>query len=129
MELTLNLVWLCVAALMLWQWQRLPSRDAAHRRVQIVGLVMVIMILLPAISITDDLLAAQNPAEIDTCVRRNHDAVQPHVVFPATAALTAAQFSPAPLGTLHDAAPRELPPRTLNNPACDWIENRPPPAA
>ena len=57
---------------------------ASDRRIQMVALAVVILILLPAISMTDDLVAAQNPAEIDCCAGRHHDhAASPHSIIPA----------------------------------------------
>ena len=71
MELTLNLGWACGSL------DAVPGREWRRARIRpphpIVALAVVILILLPAISMTDDLMAAQNPAEIDCCVRRDHD--------------------------------------------------------
>ena len=50
---------------------------------QFVAMALVILILLPAISMTDDLIAAQNPAEVDCCARRDHDFSSPHSIVPA----------------------------------------------
>ena len=94
MELTLNLGWALVAVWILCAWVRTAPRRATDRRVQMVALAVVILILLPAISMTDDLLAAQNPAEIDCCARRNHDhGASPHSILPAAARSSAARLS------------------------------------
>jgi hypothetical protein len=65
MELTLNLSWAFVAAWMIFVWVRKAPRTAMDRGAQFVALAVVILMLLPVISVTDDLIAAQNPAEFD----------------------------------------------------------------
>jgi len=62
MELTLNLGWALVTMWMLCAWVRTSPRRATDRRIQMVALAVVILILLPAISMTGDLAAAQTPA-------------------------------------------------------------------
>jgi hypothetical protein len=47
----------------------LPAAGAT-RRTQMVALAVLILILFPVISVTDDLQAIQNPAEVDSCLRR-----------------------------------------------------------
>jgi hypothetical protein len=94
---------------------------------------MSLLILLPAISMTDDLLAIQNPAiadVFDNCVRRDHAVTDPHAHFPASAAL------PAPVlgelcnfGFLRSALSFNLHVPTVDNAALASIQNRPPPAA
>jgi hypothetical protein len=130
MELALNLGWALVAMWMLCAWVRKAPRRPTDRRIQMVALAVVILILLPAISMTDDLLAAQNPAEIDCCARRDHDqGVSPHSILPATASLPLPSFSgiaPAYVGV---AAPGNLPTPLVENPSLTSIQNRPPPAA
>ena len=130
MELTLNLGWALLAVWMLCAWVRNAPRRATDRRIQIVALAVVILILLPAISMTDDLLAAQNPAEIDCCARRHHDqGASPHSILPAAACLPVPSFA----GVLHAyvgmAAPSNLPSPSVENPSLTSIQNRPPPAA
>ena len=73
MELILNFAWALVAVTMLYAWLIVAPFSARERRGQFVALAVVILILLPAISMTDDLLAAQSPAEVVTSVRRDHD--------------------------------------------------------
>ncbi len=95
-----------------------------------VALAVVILILLPAISMTDDLVAAQNPAEIDCCVRRNHDhGTSPHSITPATPAIPLPSFTGISLAFVGMAAPSNLPSPFVENPCLASIQNRPPPAA
>lgn len=130
MELTLNLGWALVAMWMLCAWVRTAPRNAADRRIQMVALAVVILILLPAISMTDDLVAAQNPAEIDCCARRDHDhGASQHSIVPATASLPLPGFSCISLAFAGMAAPGNLPSAFVENPSMAPIQNRPPPAA
>ena len=130
MELTLNLGWALVAMWMLCAWVRKAPRKATDRRIQMVALAVVILILLPAISMTDDLLAAQNPAEIDCCARRDHDhGTCPHSIIPAAAALPLPGFTGLSLAFMGMAAPGNLLSPLVENPSLAPIQNRPPPAA
>lgn len=129
MELTLNFGWALVAMWMLCAWMRKAPRRARDRRIQMVALAVVILILLPAISMTDDLVAAQNPAEIDCCARRNHDqGASSHSILPAATSLPLPSFTGISLAFVGMAAPSNLPSPLVENPALASIENRPPPA-
>jgi hypothetical protein len=129
MELTLNLGWVLVAVWMVCAWLRVAPHAAKERRAQVVALAVVILILLPAISMTDDLMAAQNPAEIDTCVRRDHGATSPHSIVPVTAALPLPGFSGLTFGFSPVGAPSHLPRPLVESPSLTQVANRPPPAA
>lgn len=128
MELLLNLVWVVLAVYLAGLWLKDGPRAGTDRRRQFVALAMAILILLPAISMTDDLLAAQKTAEVDTCLRRDHDGSGPHLISfpplflpPVFSELTFAAASTAvPL-------PRAVP--LAQNLALDAIQNRPPPVA
>ena len=130
MELTLNLGWALVAMWMLCAWVRTAPRRATDRRIQMVALAVVILILLPAISMTDDLVAAQNPAEIDCCVRRDHDhGANPHSTLPPTTSFLPPSFAGISIIIVGIAAPSNLPSLFVENPSLAPIQNRPPPAA
>jgi hypothetical protein len=130
MELTLNLVWAFLALCMLWAWIRVAPQRARDRRIQMVAVAVVILILLPAISMTDDLVAAQNPAEIDCCARRNHDhAACPHSIIPAAAVLPLPGFTGVSLAFVGVAGPGNLSDPFVEIPSLASIQNRPPPAA
>jgi len=72
-ELILNLMWVVVAAAALAGWLLTHPRAKSELGRQLIALTMLLVILFPAISITDDLWAAHNPAEADVLVRRFHD--------------------------------------------------------
>lgn len=130
MELILNLGWAFVAMWMLCAWVRTAPHRASDRRIQMVALAVVVLILLPAISMTDDLAAAQNPAEIDCCVRRHHDhGVGPQTIVPAAPALPQPGFTGISLAFVGMAAPGNLPSPYVEHPSLAPIQNRPPPAA
>ncbi|HLI03681.1 MAG TPA: hypothetical protein VKU93_05355 [Terracidiphilus sp.] len=132
MELTLNLAWAAVAAWMLWAWARYAPREETpgrvSRRTQMVALGLVILILLPAISMTDDLTAARNPAEIETCIKRDHDWLRPHVLIPAAATAAVPLFAGPSLGP-GELIASSAPAAATSDPALHPIESRPPPAA
>ena len=72
MEIILNIAWaLCSLGLILL-WARGARSNPVSRRAQIMALAMVVLLLLPVISLSDDLMAMQGPAETDatSCLRR-----------------------------------------------------------
>jgi hypothetical protein len=134
MELALNLAWMVLAALMLCLWLRFaprtgPDRRIEDRRAQFVALAVLILILFPVISVTDDLQAIQNPAETDTCQRRDYVVCNAHSIFPAVAALPLPVFAELSFGILRISAPGRLTAPVIDHPALASIQNRPPPAA
>jgi len=129
MELTLNLGWALVALAMLCAWLRLAPSAARERRAQFVALAVVILILLPAISMTDDLMAAQNPAEVDSCVRRDYGSFCVHACVPAPAALPLPVFKGLTLGVERVLSPGHLSVPHVETPSLASVEIRPPPAA
>jgi hypothetical protein len=80
-ELILNLVWLgaAVAAFLAWYLWRV---DGPSRTQQLIVLMLVVAILFPVISMTDDVWAAQNPAEPDSAQRRHHLVAVLHGMVP-----------------------------------------------
>ncbi len=132
MELTLNLGWALLAVWMLFAAVRMAPRTATGRCAQFIALAVVIMILLPAISMTDDLIAAQNPAEFDCSaysVRRGHVGSNPHSIVPAAAALPAPMFAGLWFAYVQVATHSNHPAPLVDHPALGPIQNRPPPAA
>lgn len=129
MELFLNLAWAALAISLVGAWLRVE--EGSDRRRQLVAISVLIAILLPAISISDDLMAMQNATETDTCQRRQQlvsngtHPLAPHSETALPAALH-------PLTTLADLgfAPLQavfVP--SSNFPVSSAIHNRPPPAA
>lgn len=129
MEFTLNFAWALLAAGMLILWLRHAHTNNASRGTQVAALAMLILILFPVISVTDDLLAVQNPAETESYLRRDHASVLPHSIFPAVAALPPSSFSDASFGLLGFVAPCLHPAPEVDNPALAALQNRPPPVA
>ena len=81
MELLFNLLWvvLSIGLIGLWlisgrRWGNYLLRPNSH--VQIAALAILIVILFPVVSLTDDLLACTAPAEVEHLVRRH---LQEHV--------------------------------------------------
>jgi hypothetical protein len=132
MESTLNLSWVMLAALMFCLWLQFaphigPDQRFDGRRAQFVALAVLILILFPVISVTDDLQAIQNPAETDSCQRRDHIVSNAHSIFPAVAALPLPVFAELSFGILRIAAPGRLPAPIFDHPTLASIQNRPPP--
>jgi hypothetical protein len=129
MEPVLNLAWAFSAIVIICSWLRYGPRVDAGRRTQLVALAVLILILFPVISVTDDLQAAQNPAEVDSCLRRCHVVSNAHSIFSAVAALPLPVFAKLPFGFLQLVAPDHLLAPVVAHPGLDSVQNRPPPAA
>ncbi|MGA7339822.1 MAG: hypothetical protein WBE72_07320 [Terracidiphilus sp.] len=129
MEQTLNLAWALLAIALVSLWLRLDRGAPSDRRAQLVALAVLLFILLPAISMTDDLLAAQNPAEIDSCLRRDQVSSGPHPVFLAVAVPPPPAYDGLPFGIPRLTAPGTLLPPAVEPPGLAAIQNRPPPRA
>jgi hypothetical protein len=74
-ELFFNLLWLSlsVGIFGFWIWSQRRWADHSLRattRVQIMALAVLIVILLPVVSLTDDLQACTAPAEMEHLIRR-----------------------------------------------------------
>ncbi len=130
MEIFLNLAWAALAITMACLWLRWGDRDGTNRRRQIVALAILIAILLPVISVSDDLMAMQNATETDSVQRRDHlVAGRAHVVLPFAAVLSVAIFGGLPFGFQRFVPSSTLPHPALQSPERTAIQNRPPPAA
>ena len=133
METSLNLAWVLLAALMFCLWPRFaprigPDRRMKDRRLQFVALAVLLLILFPVISVTDDLQATQNPAETDSTARKDHIAANPHSIMPAVAALPLPVVADLFTGLPRFTGTRSLPVPAIFDPALASIQNRPPPA-
>ena len=129
MELTLNFAWAVLAVVLVRLWLRAAPPSVARSRTQAVALLMLIVILFPVISVTDDLGASLNPAELDCCARRHPAVACSHSVFPAAATLPPPAFAELSFGFLRFAAPDNRPVPLVKIPALASIQNRPPPVA
>jgi hypothetical protein len=128
MELLLNLAWAMLAAIMVGLWLRTAVRSEADRVMQLTALAVLLLILFPVISVSDDLLALQNPAEVDSCLRRDHTPSS-HSIFPPVAEQPQPAIAERTFGFLSHAAPGHPSAMPANHPGIAAIENRPPPAA
>ena len=97
MEITLNLAWAACSLVLIWYWTRRTAANSVPRRMQILALAMVVLLLLPVISLSDDLMAMQGPAETDSSMRRalHPDEGHPSVV-PVSFALPEQVFAALP---------------------------------
>lgn len=129
MELVLNLGWVLLATLLFCAWLRSVSPTTANRRLQVICLAILILILFPVVSVTDDLQTAQYPAVVDSSHRRDQVCSTPHSIFPAVVALPPPIFAGICYGILRTAAPANLPAPLVDHPALEPIQSRPPPAA
>jgi len=129
MELFLNFAWAVVSIAVVCLWLRFEWRVQRDRREALIALIVLIAVLFPLISISDDLWQINNPAEIDTSLRRDHSGSCPHSFFPTIAA------PPEPAifelgGGLQRFNPQfHIPVLAFDNPAIDPLQNRPPPTA
>jgi len=129
MELVLNLAWALLATVMVCAWLRFDGRTGVNRRLQLVALAVLLLILFPVVSVTDDLQAAQNPAEADCLVRRNHACVAQHSIFPHLSTPPMQIFAGLSFGVLRSSTPGIPLVRVSDHPALAAIQNRPPPSA
>jgi hypothetical protein len=130
-ELFLNLAgaFVAVSLICTWLWCAPRAVEGESPALQIIALALLILILFPVISVTDDLVAAENPAEADSFQRRDHKisgpdaelASSPHSeewALPLLPAVTWSQVAGLALNVPLPSAPALAP-----------IENRPPPTA
>jgi len=95
MELILNLAWMLLVALLLMRWKSLRFAQRMHPHLQLIAIGLIAVLLFPAISVTDDLLAPQALAESDTSLRRDQGQNLLPAEIPALAALLFADSAPA----------------------------------
>jgi hypothetical protein len=75
-ELLFNLLWLALSSTIVgcWLWSQHRWADKSLRsgtRMQIMALAVLILILLPVVSLTDDLQACTTPTEVEHLMRRS----------------------------------------------------------
>jgi len=127
MEILCNFVWALVATTSVCFWLKLGRRTPKTEHSSLVGLAMLAVILFPVISVSDDLWTLQNPAESDTCLRRDHrdGSFVPHF------SIAAAVPEPIWTGLIYGSRRMEIPRlgklNLADNPLLGFIENRPPP--
>lgn len=130
MELFLNLAWLLLAGTIVGLWLRGEVRAKTGYGQQLIAIAVLIAILFPVISMSDDLLTVQNAFEADNYQRRNHLGPydNPHVQSAVTilAALVSAGSRP---GLLPFPLPCLLPVCRRDSLELPSIGKRPPPTA
>ncbi|HYK38334.1 hypothetical protein [Alloacidobacterium sp.] len=135
MELLLNLVWLVLSLSLAALWIRGSRRAVASSgqvdwRVQLLALAMLIVILLPVISMTDD-VQAMSAAEIEHVTRRadllpNSDQPADIPALLNTTLLSYEQLSDVQIYARIEPVIESLRPQTRS---IRQIANRPPPLA
>ena len=99
-ESALNLIWAVTSSLLLASWLVwLIYARPPRRRVVLSGLALLalMVVLLPAISMTDDRLAMQSPAEFEHALRRDDGTLGESLVMPTLFQRLAAFFIVMPL--------------------------------
>jgi hypothetical protein len=127
MEILLNSVWALVVSAIVCLWVRLGERRNGDQRTSFIAMAMLIVILFPVISVSDDLWSIQNPAETDTCLRRDLLAACPHSIFPAVPALPEPALADLSVGFERLSMLVRPPALAVDTHITDGIENRPPP--
>ena len=109
-------------------WLRFSPADADRRR-QIVAIAVLIAILFPVISVSDDLMAMQNATETDSCQRRDYLASSStHTLLPFAAIVTPLTFD-LTFASPRFAGGRSLPLPPIELPDRGVAGNRAPPPA
>jgi hypothetical protein len=109
---------------------RSAASDRIPRHLQILALAMTLLLLLPVISLSDDLQAMQGPSETDMCLRRVLHSDDSHPsAFPVSPAFPEEIVTELALVGFSQEAlqiDRPAPPATLLTRSLD---SRPPPQA
>lgn len=126
-ETSLNLAWAGLATAMFMFWLRFHPRNRTHNGMQLTALAICVFTLLPVISISDDLMAAQFPTESDSTLRWELRAISSHAIHHATAMPTtsSAGIISMPVVKLLSAAPKLA---FVNSPISIRLLDRAPPS-
>jgi hypothetical protein len=131
LELVLNLGWMALATVMCWLWVHHARRQGPGRRVQFIGLALVLVTMFVVITMYDDMAMAQNPAETRSFQREDDLGAHAHAHAPLHPAVASTPTLAAelPVHTFRFALPGSLLVPTMKVPILFSIQNRPPPAA
>jgi hypothetical protein len=129
MELALNLGWTVLATLMFVLWMHYAPREGTDQKTQLVALMLVIVILFPVISVTDDIVMAMNPGETDYYQRKDHVCANAHSAPHSVVGVTQQFAGELSSESVYFAEHGNLVIPTVKVPALNSIQNRPPPAA
>jgi len=86
-EIVLNLAWALCSAGLIAYWWRYRAANTQPMRMQVFALSMAVLLLLPVISLSDDLASMQGASETDGSVRRILHENHAHLTTPAFMAL------------------------------------------
>jgi hypothetical protein len=128
-ELALNFVWAALALLAFLWWLRAGDHRRETRFAGLIALSLLLLILFPVISVTDDVWAWQNPAEADTSLRRSDPLAHPHAPgseFAIPSSPVTADISLAPVGFRPISQPAVIIQNSVPRPI---LFTRPPPQA
>jgi len=127
-EILLNLAWAALAILMVGLWLRVGDHKETDRRRQIVAILVLIAILFPVISVSDDLVAMQNATEQNGTERRDLlQSAGDHSIQSLAAVVFVLTLDPG-TGAVHFVCARRFAIHKIEHPELSSIENRPPPA-
>jgi hypothetical protein len=127
-ELFLNIAWALLAMASVGLWVRYGRKERAQWYLPLIALAVLIVLLFPVISVSDDLYAIQNPAESDSWCRR-HDTHASSPLLLTTAALPETMYSGVPLGSARCGVLCQQKEQPADSGMDDSFQNRPPPQA
>jgi hypothetical protein len=128
MEVLLNLVWLALAVMLLTLWRNHAPRQASSWTIQFTALTVLLLLLLPVISASDDIALARNPAEIETVLRRTSSPTQPHSILPVPGLATQTGIPALAMTASYEELLPEFSPQQHSPFWFFSLQNRPPPA-
>jgi len=129
MEIFLNLVWAALALAGVSYWSCTQRRKCAEQGSPLVALAMLVVILFPVISVSDDLWSIQNPAETDTTQRRIQVVPDSSPNFSASWALPELDVPPIRFEFIGIEIPRFQATCGIASVMTSATENRPPPVS
>lgn len=130
MELALNLVWMFTAVVLLGLWHRHAPRRGVGRLLQASALMALVLLLLPVVSVTDDLHFSAVASETELGHRREHHLAPLPPIHPA--ALPALFPARVDLVFFDELVQRVLPaprPASTQSALPFSLAHRPPPVA
>jgi len=129
METILNLAWAVFSGGLILFWLRNNAANQRPRQMQLMALMMVVLLLLPVISLSDDLVAAQGINETDCCLRRTLNAHEAHPsVVPACLAIPEPFTAALAVGGLSQEAQQDFRPTLPSSFLPRSLDTRPPPS-
>jgi hypothetical protein len=109
-------------------WLRRPNRSDSDRYRQLIAIVVLIAIIFPVISVSDDLLAVQNASETDNYLRRDHlIPTNDHPIQTVFSVVRTALLAGLGQVFLRFVSPTVIPWHEAKHPELASIDNRPPP--